>query len=522
MAGDDPVREAEKRTVKEAQDRAAQPGRGEWNKEAAERGDAKLSAEERAERAAIADLPYGVGCPFGGVPDRASIREAIKRMSPEIQALLRDPNAEVGVMGTASRVGTKDFNMRLSQERAEAVAEVLRSDPAVKAKIREPQGVGFDGAIVKGSRPGRDNRYDRVVTLGRVIEIDASQEPTQPEVGHDNKKTAERTAPYQESVDKSGPRAERAKLGLEKEEVPEGLDERNGPLIIEEDWNDEAVERQEAPLSKEEQAERAAVASPKDGIGCPFGGVPAHEAIEAGFAGLSPEKKALLRNPDAVVRLTGMASRVGSAEFNERLSRHRAERVADFLRNDPEVKARIEVDGQGFDTAVTDGHPPDKDNRNDRIVLVEIELEGKGAPDRSKQGSDQPAQPKVEASESPKDRIPEQYAKGYKVGRERAEKIYARTWGWQGPLMGIFNPANAAAAYTWANNFEKYTKVMEKAKNVDEKLWKIPPLPGFLDELRKPNGMEEWKVKGWLREGGYDPGTMFKEYVIHWIRKGKW
>ncbi len=315
----------------------------------------------------------------------------------------------------------------------------------------------------------------------------------------------------------------------EKARVREGGD--RGDRSPGADWNRTAAERHEAPLSAEERAERAAVAKPQDGVGCPFGKVPDRASIQGAIQRLSPEKKALLRNPDAVVHLTGTASRVGSEQLNDSLSLERAKAVAEVLHADPQVKARIAPpEGVGNQKAIDDGHPPNKDNREDRVVLIDVGLERKQKDDKEPPKpraevekpkvapeKPKPVPDKKEGSEKGKGEIPEQYTRDYKLPRKVAEGRF---------FQGV-ERAKEGLKGKWGMLYEslrqildadRYEREMGLAKTPDDKLWGVRPMRGFLIDIDKPS--EQAKLKSWLREGGYDVDKMSREYVIHWIRKG--
>lgn len=67
--------------------------------------------------------------------DRAVLTEASKALVPELLRIARERKPTViSIFGHADASGTRDYNLRLSQERAQAVARLLRqSDPSLDA-----------------------------------------------------------------------------------------------------------------------------------------------------------------------------------------------------------------------------------------------------------------------------------------------------------------------------------------------------------------------------------------------------
>jgi outer membrane protein OmpA-like peptidoglycan-associated protein len=290
------------------------------------------------------------------------------------------------------------------------------------------------------------------------------------------------------------------------------------------DWNKIAAKRREVSQPKKELAERERIANPIDGIGCPFGKVPDRQSIQDAIKRLSPEKQALLQNPRAVVYITGTASLVGDKEYNDRLSQQRAEAVADVFRSDPQVKARIaEPVGLGFDPAIDNGATLNNDNPKDRVVLIDIGLEGEKKLEKTKHVPEntEPIPEKKEASDNDRTEIPREFTHDYQMSRESAEGIFSRAFDLV--IRAPKNPWSIAGdlviePFRQMEDASRYRKDMEGARSADEKLWGIRPIRGFLLDIQKPS--EQWKVKSWLQEGGYDVDRMFKEYKIHWIRKG--
>ena len=89
---------------------------------------------------------------------KANLLPASHALLDEVAKMLKDnPQVElISVEGHTDSTGSPDFNRKLSQQRAEAVAKYM-STKGVKAARMEPKGFGPDKPIADNeSEPGRD------------------------------------------------------------------------------------------------------------------------------------------------------------------------------------------------------------------------------------------------------------------------------------------------------------------------------------------------------------------------------
>jgi outer membrane protein OmpA-like peptidoglycan-associated protein/opacity protein-like surface antigen len=77
----------------------------------------------------------------------------------------------------------------------------------------------------------------------------------------------------------------------------------------------------------------------------------------------------LQKNPNYALRITGYADSQGNAEFNQRLSRERAEQASDYLQQKGIDAERIEVLGRGENDPLYDNDSPEHRLANRRINL---------------------------------------------------------------------------------------------------------------------------------------------------------
>lgn len=264
---------------------------------------------------------------------------------------------------------------------------------------------------------------------------------------------------------------------------------------------------------RKEKAERKRIAHPQGGVGFAFDrDKPAKGEVDRWYTNLSKEQRQALKDPRAEVTITASASRVGSSDYNRDLSKRRGENVAEILKNEHGVTAKIKVDARGEEPAEDRGAHPTRDNHTDRVAYIDILPAGKPA-DKPKEA------PKRERSEKGKTTIPPEYTRDYKHSRKWAENEYRRIYhkirmGAKGKFGTVLESGRQIL------DASRYQREIEAAKDVHQKLWGVRPMRGFLFDLEKPSKNLEYRVKGWLREGGYDPEPMFKEYVTHWLRKG--
>lgn len=76
--------------------------------------------------------------------------------------IVANPDAQVIIEGHASRTGSRMFNQALSEQRANAVAELLKSEFAVPAERLVTVGFGFDRPLVEGDTPEAHNANQRI------------------------------------------------------------------------------------------------------------------------------------------------------------------------------------------------------------------------------------------------------------------------------------------------------------------------------------------------------------------------
>ncbi|MCU0568234.1 MAG: OmpA family protein [Oculatellaceae cyanobacterium Prado106] len=261
-------------------------------------------------------------------------------------------------------------------------------------------------------------------------------------------------------------------------------------------------------LSPTEQAERQRIYHPDDGVGFAFGQDQlAPDEMDRYLNQLSAPEHLKLIGGKSKIMIRAYASHPGSDADNQSLSERRAAHVKDQLIQRGVDPARIEtiaLGSQGADLAGSEH----QDNHQDRWVAINLEERERG--DRQ--------------SERPGIReIPPQYTTDYEYDRDQANNEFRKLYhqGKMGlkPLWGRgMGIGYTVEAFRQIGDASRYRNDMESAKDVHEKLWGVKPMRGFLFDIEKPS--EQDRIKGWLREGGYDVNRMFDEYTIHWLRKG--
>jgi outer membrane protein OmpA-like peptidoglycan-associated protein len=193
-----------------------------------------------------------------------------------------------------------------------------------------------------------------------------------------------------------------------------------------EDWNEAASRRPE--ISAAERAERQRVEGVGEvTIGCPFDKPPTENAVDEWYAKASKEVKAALKDPNSELQITGISSKTGERQYNLNLSRHRAETVAEILKEKYDVKARITATGQGYKTDMA-SYWPGKDSASQRLVFIDVmKSDGKSLLFETageEKGSEK--QPPM-AERAVKDLTePPAKSKGYDFEKEVHDRLYSR------------------------------------------------------------------------------------------------
>ncbi len=113
-------------------------------------------------QAILVNLPDGVTFATGS----ASINQTFRNTLDQVAASLKQyPNSIIDVYGYTDSTGSEAFNLRLSQQRADAVASYLISQGVSSARIRT-QGFGEDPRYFKG-----DNSTEFGRAQNRRVEI---------------------------------------------------------------------------------------------------------------------------------------------------------------------------------------------------------------------------------------------------------------------------------------------------------------------------------------------------------------
>lgn len=113
-------------------------------------------------QAILVNLPDGVTFATGS----ASINQTFRNTLDQVAASLKQyPNSIIDVYGYTDSTGSDSFNLRLSQQRADAVASYLISQGVSSARIRT-QGFGEDPKYFKG-----DNSTEFGRAQNRRVEI---------------------------------------------------------------------------------------------------------------------------------------------------------------------------------------------------------------------------------------------------------------------------------------------------------------------------------------------------------------
>jgi flagellar motor protein MotB len=126
-------------------------------------------------------------------------------------------------------------------------------------------------------------------------------------------------------------------------------------------------------LSPDERAERQRVTRPEGGIGFYHSSaVPAAGHLDKWLAEIGPEQRTAIKEGKAELIITGFASRSGDRQSNQPLSEARARAVADQLELRGIDRSNIHHYGVGEDLAKLAGRPDNKDNAQDRIVMIDV------------------------------------------------------------------------------------------------------------------------------------------------------
>ncbi|MBT8461731.1 MAG: hypothetical protein KJO44_04340, partial [Gemmatimonadetes bacterium] len=167
----------------------------------------------------------------------------------------------------------------------------------------------------------------------------------------------------------------------------------------------------------------------------------------------------------------------------------------------------------------------------DRVATVTWETESAEATDKRPKEKE-PVRPKekerVPRREAERDTIPPEYVSDYK---HSAKKVNSRWWQALQKIRTLVPIAGSGRGLikegakktvgeglAQGSDANRYKKEIEKERDVHRKLWGIRPMRGLLFDKDVPNYRD--RIKGWLREGGYDVKKMWPEWVTHWLRKG--
>ncbi|MFO8236194.1 MAG: OmpA family protein [Bacteroidales bacterium] len=102
--------------------------------------------------------------------DKATIREKSESTLAEIASLLeQNPDLCLGVIGHTDATGKEDYNMNLSKQRAEAVAEILVSEYSISKERLKPRGLG-PWAPVASNMDKEGRARNRRVELVRIAD----------------------------------------------------------------------------------------------------------------------------------------------------------------------------------------------------------------------------------------------------------------------------------------------------------------------------------------------------------------
>lgn len=264
---------------------------------------------------------------------------------------------------------------------------------------------------------------------------------------------------------------------------------------------------------EEEKKERQKVHHPPDGVGFKFNSSKLEPAAIKHLDKIIQQKKEALMDPNVTVTLEGHTSRPGKELYNWGKSMDRTNSVYDYFEKKG-VRANILLYGEGEDAAIKKEKPENADYAEDRVVRIKIE---------------RPQKLEKEKPEKPKTDVPEKYKKGYKRDRKYAEnkadrnvwdiakdsgipKVTSPKWLAKQILKGGKEMINAS-------DFLRWCKETPWDMPPDQKLWKVTPPRGIAGDLQNDRTFQR-RIKPILKQGGYDPEKMYKEYLIHWIRKG--
>jgi hypothetical protein len=273
-----------------------------------------------------------------------------------------------------------------------------------------------------------------------------------------------------------------------------------------------------APLDDAERAERERIAAPSDGVGFAFGADwPDPSEWPRFWKTEGSRLQIALLDPDTMIVVEASASAPGTDAANGALGQRRADNVTALLIAHGIPEDRIFRINHGENLARSAGGRDNAANRVARIRTVGGSI-GREAlePDR----------------EQPRKRsIPERYRQPdrYTTTRREAERLarspdeyhdrLKKPWnlprGARGLAREIVLGVPRALAET--GNFMSWLEKMRSDASPDTKLWDTAP-PGPLRTLKGSapfRGVVEYQLK----LGGYDP-SMYREYLVHWFRRG--
>ena len=114
--------------------------------------------------------------------DRSTLRSSAQLKLAKISGiLLAHPDLKIGVEGYTDNIGTPEYNMRLSRERADVVRNFLLQQGVASTNV-VAQGFGEADPVVPNSTPAgrQQNRRVQMVVSGASIGTSQPSQPTPP------------------------------------------------------------------------------------------------------------------------------------------------------------------------------------------------------------------------------------------------------------------------------------------------------------------------------------------------------
>lgn len=91
--------------------------------------------------------------------------ESMKQVNNIVAIMKAFPDAKIKIGGYTDKVGNDADNKKLSQERADAVTEALKSSGANAARLIAPEGYGEDYARIPENAPDEERKVDRRIAV---------------------------------------------------------------------------------------------------------------------------------------------------------------------------------------------------------------------------------------------------------------------------------------------------------------------------------------------------------------------